>query len=94
MFSAFWSDTLRNKLAISDQMKTLYSLRHNFRDAMAAVGAADFERWQLMGHAEQGMGKKYGTKRKPRAVDIVRLDRLIQAASWPFLSKLVWPNND
>ena len=41
-----------------------------------------------MGHAEQGAGRKYGTKRKPREVDIARLDNLIQQASWRFLMNI------
>jgi hypothetical protein len=91
MFSGFWSDVLRNQVGVDDPMKTLYSFRHNFRDAIAKVGAADFERDQLMGHSEQGTGKKYGTKRAPRAVDIVRLNAIIQRASWPFLRSVRWP---
>ena len=74
-------------------MKTLYSLRHNFRDAIAKVGAADFEKDQLMGHSEQGTGRKYGTKRAPRAVDIVRLNSVVQSVRWPFLSTLQWPKS-
>jgi hypothetical protein len=91
MFSGFWSDVLRNQVGVDDPMKTLYSFRHNFRDAIAKVGAADFELDQLMGHSEQGTGRKYGTKRAPRAVEIVRLNDLVQNASWPFLRSLQWP---
>ncbi len=92
MFSAYWSDFLRKQVGLTDDNKTPYSLRHNFRDAIAAaLGAADFERDQLMGHAEQGAGRKYGTKRKPRVFDIARLDNLIQQASWRFLMNIRWP---
>ncbi len=93
MFSAFWSDFLRNQVGVDDPMKTLYSLRRNFRDAIAKVGAADFEQDQLMGHSEQGTGRKYGAKRAPRAVDVVRLNGLVQDASWPFLRSVKWPQN-
>ncbi len=93
MFSAYWSDFLRKQVGLKDDDKTLYSLRHNFRDAIAAVGAADFERDQLMGHAEQGTGRKYGTKRKPRVVQIVRLDQLVQGASWSFVNSVGWPGS-
>ena len=91
MFSAYWSDFLRNQAGLKDDMKTLYSLRHNFRDGITKVGAAKFEQDQLMGHAEQGTGGKYGTKRDPRAVDIRRLETLVQNADWPFLRSLRWP---
>jgi hypothetical protein len=90
MFSGFWSDFLRRKVGVADPMKTLYSLRHNFRDAIAKAGAADFERDQLMGHSERGTDRKYGAKRVPRAVDIVRLNTLIQQAEWPFQQSLRW----
>jgi hypothetical protein len=93
MFSGFWSDFLRNQVGVADPAKTLYSLRHNFRDAIAKAGEADFERDQLMGHSEQGTGRKYGAKRAPRAVDIVRLNDLVQNASWPFLRSMQWPQN-
>ena len=44
-----------------------------------------------MGHAEQGTGRKYGTKKKPRVVDIEHRDQLVQRAAWPFLSSIRWP---
>jgi integrase len=91
MFSGFWSDFLRKQVGVGDPKKTLYSLRHNFRDAMATAGGADFERDQLMGHSEQGTGRKYGAKRTPRAVDIVRLNDLVQKVSWLFLQSVRWP---
>ena len=93
MFSSFWSDRLRNELSIKDPLKTLYSLRHNFRDALSAAGATDYEKDQLMGHAEVGTGKKYGTKKKPRVVDIVRLNELIQSLKWPLLDRIEWPSS-
>jgi hypothetical protein len=93
MFSGFWSDFLRKQVGVGDPKKTLYSLRHNFRDAIATAGGADFERDQLMGHSEQGTGRKYGAKRTPRAVDIVRLNDLVQKASWLFLQSVRWPQN-
>lgn len=92
MFSSFWSDRLRNELSIKDPLKTLYSLRHNFRDALSAAGATQDEKNQLMGHAEAGTGKKYGTKKKPRVVDIVRLNELIQSMKLPLLDRIEWPS--
>jgi len=91
MYSAFWSEFLRKKAGIADPAKALYSLRHNFRDAIAEAGGADFERDQLMGRAEQGTGRKYGTKRKPRVVNVVRLNQLVQQPKWDFLSSVRWP---
>ena len=93
MFSGFWSGFLRKQVGVGDPKKTLYSLRHNFRDAIATAGGADFERDQLMGHSEQGTGRKYGAKRTPRAVDIVRLNDLVQKVSWLFLQSVRWPQN-
>ncbi len=91
MYSAFWSEFLRKKAGVADPAKALYSLRHNFRDAIAEAGGADFERDQIMGHSEQGTGRKYGTKRKPRVVNIVRLNELVQQPKWEFLSSIRWP---
>lgn len=39
-----------------------------------------------MGHAESGMTKRYGTKRKPRVVNIGELDEAVQEGDWAFLS--------
>lgn len=38
-----------------------------------------------MGHAEGGMTKRYGTKRKPRVVNIGELDEAVQGIDWAFL---------
>lgn len=38
-----------------------------------------------MGHAEGGMTKRYGTKRKPRVVNIGDLDEAVQGLDWAFL---------
>jgi hypothetical protein len=90
-FSSFWSDFLRNQLEITDPSKALYSFRHNFRDAMSAVGANDYEINMLMGHAEIGAGRAYGAKKTPRVVDIVKLNDLVQRPAWPFLGEITWP---
>jgi hypothetical protein len=92
MFSSFWSDFLRNQLEITDPLKALYSFRHNFRDAMSAVGANDYEKNMLMGHAEVGTGRAYGAKKTPRVVDIVRLNDLVQGPAWPFFGEITWPS--
>ncbi len=92
MFSAFWSDFLRKTLKITDPTKALYSFRHNFRDGVSACGATDYEKDQLMGHSEAGMGAKYGTKVKPRVVDIERLDGIVQKIDWAMLGDISWTN--
>ena len=62
MFSAFWSDFLRKTLKITDPTKALYSFRHSFRDGVSACGATDYEKDQLMGHSEAGMGSQIRDK--------------------------------
>ncbi|MHA6732456.1 site-specific integrase, partial [Devosia sp. A369] len=86
--SSFWSDFARNELKISDPQKTLYSFRHSFKDATASVGATEDEKKQLLGHAETGATKGYGTKKEPRPVDIRRLNDIVQAIGWDFLEAL------
>lgn len=93
MFSAFWSDFLRNGVGVTDVLKALYSLRHNFRDALSAQGATPYEKDQLMGHAEGGTGALYGAKREAREVDIRRLNDLVQGAKWSCLADVRWPGN-
>ena len=87
-FSPFWSTFTRETLAITERKKTLYSFRHTFKDRVTQRGASETEQKQLMGHAEAGMSKRYGTKVAPKPVDIVRLDALVQGPDWPFLAGL------
>ena len=75
-------------LKIVDPQKTLYSFRHSFKDATASVGATEDEKKQLLGHAETGATKGYGTKKEPRPVDIHRLNAIVQAIQWEFLQGL------
>ena len=91
MFSSFWSGFLRRDLAIKDPRKSLYSLRHSFKDALREIGAEDHVQNALMGHAESGTGRRYGTKRKPPPVPIAMLDRAVKKIEWSFLSGLKWP---
>ena len=84
-FSNWWSDHTRKTLGITDREKVLYSFRHSFKDAMRVAGASETEQNLLMGHAEQGVGGRYGTKRKPVQVDTRPLNRFIQNAEWTFL---------
>lgn len=91
MFSAFWSDFSRRELKITDDDKMLYSFRHDFEDAMKANGTPKHIKDNLMGHAEAGTGRRYGTRRQPEPAPIGELDAVIQALAWPFLEKLVAP---
>lgn len=90
-FSSFWTRFSRDKLGITDKEKTLYSLRHNFKDAMREVGASQSEQNSLMGHAEAGTGRRYGTKRAPPPAPIEQLSRIVQSLNWEFLPTLVAP---
>lgn len=87
-FSPFWSTFSRDTIGIADPQKVLYSFRHAFKDRVTKAGASETELNQLMGHAERGTSKRYGTKRAPRPVDIVRLDRLVQGIDWAFLKTI------
>ena len=87
-FSPFWSEFSREDLEITDPKKTLYSFRHTFKDRVPARGASETEYKRLLGHAETGTSKRYGTKIAPKPVDIVRLDALVQGIDWPFLKEL------
>ncbi|MHA6692540.1 site-specific integrase, partial [Devosia sp. A449] len=91
--SSFWADFARSELKISDPQKTLYSFRHSFKDATASVGATEDEKKQLLGHAETGATKGYGTKKEPRPVDIRRLNDIVQAVEWDFLEGLARAGN-
>lgn len=91
MFSAFWSKFNRKTLKITDEEKTLYSFRHSFKDAMKKVGASESEQNALMGHAEAGTGRRYGTKRAPPPAPINQLSRIVQSLNWEFLPNLVAP---
>src|SRR5665213_1561910 len=87
-FSQFWAGFARNDLKITDTQKVLYSFRHSFKDAIGPAGASDDEKKHLMGHAETGSTKGYGTKREPKPVDIVRLNQIVQGVEWAFLAGL------
>lgn len=90
-FSSFWSSFQKKELKIDDAAKSLYSLRHNFTDAMRKIGAGDTAQDALMGHTIQGTKKVYGTKREPRPVDIVELNRVVQGLEWDFLKGVELP---
>lgn len=91
MFSGFWSAFLRGDLAISDERKSLYSFRHSFKDAMKRRGVPEHIQNALMGHAEAGTGRRYGTKREPPPVPIADLNSAIQTMDWLFLGGLKGP---
>ena len=85
---AWWSQYARKTLRISDDRKVLYSFRHAFEDALRKGGTPKEHRDLLMGHAEQGTGARYGTKREPTPVNVEALSNGIQKAEWAFLSGL------
>ncbi len=84
-FSSFWADFSRKDLEIASEGTTLYSFRHAFQDQLSRAGHADEVKKALMGHAEGGMTKRYGTKRKPRVINIGELDEAVQGIGWAFL---------
>ena len=85
-FSSFWAHFSREELEIAAEGTSLYSFRHAFQDRLAAAGHGEATKQALMGHAEGGMTGRYGTKRKPRVVNIVELDAALQTLPWPFLN--------
>jgi integrase len=50
--SSRFTKLIRQQLKITDQRKTLYSLRHSFADACRNAGIPYGIRYQLMGHVE------------------------------------------
>jgi site-specific recombinase XerD len=54
----------------------LYSLRHNFKDALVALGLGEREQDILMGHASEKVGSIYGSRETTqRLIDAVRAIR-------------------
>lgn len=90
-FSSFWADFTRKDLKIEAEGTTLYSFRHAFQDEISRIGYGDEIKKALMGHAEGGMTGRYGTKRRPRVVNIHDLDEAVQGAVWPFLKTVKGP---
>lgn len=66
----------------------LYSFRHAFQDEISRLGHGDEIKKALMGHAESGMTGRYGTKRRPRVVNINELNEAVQGAVGPSLAKV------
>jgi integrase len=90
-FSSFWASFSRKDLKIEAEGTTLYSFRHAFQDEISRIGHGDEIKKALMGHAEGGMTGRYGTKRRPRVVNIHDLDEAVQGAVWPFLKTVKRP---
>lgn len=88
-FSSFWAAFSRKDLKIETEGTTLYSFRHAFQDELSRAGHPDEIKKALMGHSEGGMTGRYGTKRKPRVVNILELNEAIQGARWPFLAAVM-----
>lgn len=83
-FSSFWAALSRDELEVGSGLR-LYSFRHAFQDALAKAGHGDEAKKALMGHAEGGMTSRYGTKSRPREVNIHEIDTAVQGLRWPFL---------
>ncbi len=89
-FSSFWAALSRDELKIASGL-SLYSFRHAFQDALSKAGHGDEVKKGLMGHSDSGMTGRYGTKRRPREVNITDLDAAIQGLRWPFLKAVEVP---
>jgi hypothetical protein len=87
-FSSYWSRFSDRKLMIQTEGTSLYSFRHAFQDALAAAGWPEEVKKALMGHAESGMTGRYGTKKKPRVVDIIEMNEAIQSLKWAFIGNV------
>ncbi|MGJ3263477.1 MAG: DUF6538 domain-containing protein [Salinarimonas sp.] len=85
-FSSFWASFTRKELEIEAEGTSLYSFRHAFQDRLSQAGRPDEVKKALMGHTEGGMTGRYGTKKKPRVVNIAEINDAVQSLSWPFLS--------
>lgn len=87
-FSSFWASFTRDELEIKAEGTSLYSFRHAFQDRLSQAGRPDEVKKGLMGHSEGGMTGRYGTKKKPRVVNIAELNEAVQSLSWPFLPRV------
>ena len=85
-FSSFWAAFSRGELGLTTEGTSLYSFRHGFQDRLGSAGYGEEIKKGLMGHAESGMTGRYGTKKKPRAVNVVELNEAVQRLPWPFLA--------
>lgn len=88
MFSGHWTTFAMDLLGVQDERKTLYSLRHSFKDALDRRATPLEIKQALMGHADPGTTGRYGTKRDPKPVDIEALSSTIEKLDWPFLKNV------
>jgi len=51
---------MRDVIGITDPSKTLYSLRHNFKDACRMAHLPEDVHDQLTGHSSSSVGRTYG----------------------------------
>ncbi|NEU14596.1 hypothetical protein G3T14_21130 [Methylobacterium sp. BTF04] len=92
-FSSFWASFSRDDLEIVSEGTSLYSFRHGFQDRLAKAGYGDEIKKGLMGHAESGMTGRYGTKKKPRVVNILDLNAALQSLPWLILEGVRFSNS-
>jgi integrase len=87
-FSSFWASFTRDELGIQAEGTSLYSFRHAFQDRLSAAGRSDEAKKALMGHTAGGMTGRYGTKKRPRVVNIAEINDALQSLDWPFLAQV------
>jgi integrase len=87
-FSDFWSRAQSKGFKIEAADKSLYSLRHSFKDALDRSKTPLEVKQALLGHTDPGTTGRYGSKKQPRQVNIKVLSRTIQKLDWRFLSSL------
>jgi hypothetical protein len=56
---------MRDVIGITDPSKTLYSLRHNFKDACRMAHLPEDVHDQLTGHSSSSVGRTYGASLFP-----------------------------
>lgn len=90
MFSGHWTTFARDVLGKGEptERKTLYSMRHAFKDELDRCGTPLEIKQSLMGHSDPGTTGRYGTKREPKPVDIDALASTIERLDWPFLKAI------
>jgi integrase len=90
-FSAYWSAFAKKQLGEAPVRKSLYSFRHSFKDELDRTKVTLEIKQALLGHSDIGTTGRYGTKSRPRRVDIAMLRKTIDSLDWNFLSELKRP---
>ncbi|WP_188855008.1 DUF6538 domain-containing protein [Aureimonas glaciei] len=93
-FSAYWSAFALKQLGEAPVKKSLYSFRHSFKDELDRMKVSLEIKQALLGHSDIGTTGRYGTKSRPRHVDIAKLKNTIDSLEWNFLSDVKRPQID